>query len=106
MDRYVIVIFFFRLKAATQDSESVRRKQTDWERQVGELQGRCASLEEEKFEALSRLHNSIQLAEEASLQREQVTLQINTAQAQFKSSSIRTSLHNLKWFWSVYNMLL
>ncbi|XP_026059996.1 sodium channel and clathrin linker 1 isoform X4 [Carassius auratus] len=60
-----------RLKAATQDSESVRRKQTDWERQVGELQGRCASLEEEKFEALSRLRNSIQLAEEASLQREQ-----------------------------------
>lgn len=63
-----------RLKAATQDSESVRRKQTDWERQVGELQGRCASLEEEKFEALSRLHNSIQLAEEASLQREQAQL--------------------------------
>uniref|UniRef100_A0A672JVX0 Sodium channel and clathrin linker 1 n=1 Tax=Sinocyclocheilus grahami TaxID=75366 RepID=A0A672JVX0_SINGR len=66
-----------RLKAATQDSESVRRKQTDWERQVGDLQGRCASLEEEKFEALSRLRSSIQLAEEASLQREQVTLQIN-----------------------------
>ncbi|XP_043104821.1 sodium channel and clathrin linker 1 isoform X2 [Puntigrus tetrazona] len=63
-----------RLKAATQDSESVRRKQTDWERQVGELQGRCASLEEEKFEALSRLRNSIQLAEEASLQREQAQL--------------------------------
>uniref|UniRef100_A0A8C1HMJ8 Sodium channel and clathrin linker 1 n=2 Tax=Cyprinus carpio TaxID=7962 RepID=A0A8C1HMJ8_CYPCA len=63
-----------RLKAATQDSESVRRKQTDWERQVGELQGRCSSLEEEKFEALSRLRNSIQLAEEASLQREQAQL--------------------------------
>ncbi|KAL1282641.1 hypothetical protein QQF64_001444 [Cirrhinus molitorella] len=45
---------------------------------VGELQGRCASLEEEKFEALSRLRSTIQLAEEASLQREQVTLQINT----------------------------
>lgn len=63
-----------RLKAATQDSESVRRKQTDWERQVGELQGRCASLEEEKFEALSRLRSSIQLAEEASLQKEQAQL--------------------------------
>ncbi|XP_073698524.1 sodium channel and clathrin linker 1 [Garra rufa] len=63
-----------RLKTATQDSESVRRKQTEWERQVGELQGRCASLEEEKFEALSRLRNSIQLAEEASLQREQAQL--------------------------------
>ncbi|CAM4499666.1 unnamed protein product [Leuciscus chuanchicus] len=63
-----------RLKAATQDSESVRRKQTEWERQVGELQGRCASLEEEKFEALSRLRNSIQLAEEASLQIEQAQL--------------------------------
>lgn len=63
-----------RLKSATQDSESVRRKQTEWERQVGELQGRCASLEEEKFEALSRLRSSIQLAEEASLQKEQAQL--------------------------------
>ncbi|XP_056317571.1 sodium channel and clathrin linker 1 [Danio aesculapii] len=63
-----------RLKSATQDCESVRRKQTDCERQVGELQGRCSSLEEEKFEALSRLRSSIQLAEEASLQREQAQL--------------------------------
>ncbi|KAA0722498.1 Sodium channel and clathrin linker 1 [Triplophysa tibetana] len=61
-----------RLKGATQDSESVRRKQTEWERQVGELQGRCSSLEEEKFEALSRLRSSIQLAEEASLHKEQL----------------------------------
>lgn len=75
---YLCICLFSRLKAATQDSESVRRKQTEWERQVGELQGRCSSLEEEKFEALSRLRNSIQLAEEASLQREQVTLQITT----------------------------
>uniref|UniRef100_A0A671RG17 Sodium channel and clathrin linker 1-like n=1 Tax=Sinocyclocheilus anshuiensis TaxID=1608454 RepID=A0A671RG17_9TELE len=63
-----------RLKAATQDSESVRRKQTECEQQMGELQGCCASLEEEKFETLSRLRNSIQLAEEASLQREQAQL--------------------------------
>ncbi|XP_052435199.1 sodium channel and clathrin linker 1 isoform X2 [Carassius gibelio] len=63
-----------RLQAAMQESESVHRKQTDSERQAGDLQGRCASLEEEKFEALSRLRNSIQLAEEASLQREQAQL--------------------------------
>lgn len=41
---------------------------------MGELQDRCASLEEEKFEVLSRLRSSIQLAEEVSLQKEQVSL--------------------------------
>lgn len=61
-----------RLKAASQEAEAVRRGQTAWERQVGELQGRCVSLEEERFEALSKVRESVQLAEEARLEKDQV----------------------------------
>ncbi|KAM9449490.1 sodium channel and clathrin linker 1 isoform 1-T2 [Clarias gariepinus] len=63
-----------RLKAASQEAESVRRKEAAWEKQVGELQGRCATLEDERFEALQRLRDSLQLAEEAALQRDQAQL--------------------------------
>lgn len=63
-----------RLQAATQEAEAVRRDQTVWERKVGELQNRCSTLEEEKYEALAKVRESIQVAEEATLQREQVTL--------------------------------
>ncbi|KAK2908659.1 hypothetical protein Q8A67_004496 [Cirrhinus molitorella] len=68
---------------------------------VGELQGRCASLEEEKFEALSRLRSTIQLAEEASLQREQVTLQINTQH----EPSAGAVLYVSKIIWLCYSRL-
>ncbi|KAI1887678.1 hypothetical protein AGOR_G00192780 [Albula goreensis] len=63
-----------RLKVATQETEKVRREQATWERQVGELQSRCASLEEDKYEAMSKVRDSIQAAEEASLQKEQALL--------------------------------
>ncbi|KAM4603621.1 sodium channel and clathrin linker 1 [Polymixia lowei] len=63
-----------RLKAASQETEAVRREHTVWERQVGELQGRCASLEEERYEALAKIRESVQLAEEATLQKDQALL--------------------------------
>uniref|UniRef100_A0A6Q2ZB04 Sodium channel and clathrin linker 1 n=1 Tax=Esox lucius TaxID=8010 RepID=A0A6Q2ZB04_ESOLU len=63
-----------RLKAASQEAEGVRREQAVWERQVGELQSRCASLEEERYEAFSKIRDSTQLAEEASLQKDQALL--------------------------------
>ncbi|KAL2097428.1 hypothetical protein ACEWY4_006635 [Coilia grayii] len=63
-----------RLKVATQEAEQLRRERVTWERQVGELQGRCSTLEEEKYEAYTKVRDSIQLAEEASLQKEQAQL--------------------------------
>ncbi|CAB1327046.1 unnamed protein product [Coregonus sp. 'balchen'] len=63
-----------RLTAASQEAESVRREQVVWERQVGELQVRCASLEDDRYEAFSKVRDSIQLAEEASLQKDQALL--------------------------------
>lgn len=62
-----------RLKAASQEAEAVRREQTVWERKVGELQARCTTLEEEKYEALAKVRESVQMAEEAALQKDQVT---------------------------------
>lgn len=61
-----------RLKAASQEAEAVRREQTVWERKVGELQARCTTLEEEKYEALAKVRESVQVAEEAALQKDQV----------------------------------
>ncbi|XP_029293170.1 LOW QUALITY PROTEIN: sodium channel and clathrin linker 1 [Cottoperca gobio] len=63
-----------RLKAASQEAEAVRRDQTVWERKVGELQSRCTTLEEEKYEALAKVRESVQVAEEAALQKDQVLL--------------------------------
>ncbi|KAM9313695.1 sodium channel and clathrin linker 1 isoform 2-T2 [Pholidichthys leucotaenia] len=63
-----------RLKAASQEAEAVRREQSVWERKVGELQSRCTALEEEKYEALSKVRESVQVAEEATLQKDQALL--------------------------------
>ncbi|XP_034753701.1 sodium channel and clathrin linker 1 [Etheostoma cragini] len=63
-----------RLKAASQEAESVRRDQTVWERKVGVLQARCTTLEEEKYDALAKVRESVQLAEEAALQKDQALL--------------------------------
>lgn len=63
-----------RLKAASQEAEAVRREQAVWERKVGELQARCITLEEEKYEALSKVRENVQVAEEAVLQKEQSLL--------------------------------
>ncbi|XP_075893136.1 sodium channel and clathrin linker 1 isoform X2 [Nelusetta ayraudi] len=63
-----------RLKAASQEAETVRREQTVWEKKVGELQARCSALEEEKYEALAKVRESVQVAEEAALQKDQALL--------------------------------
>ncbi|XP_040893011.1 sodium channel and clathrin linker 1 isoform X2 [Toxotes jaculatrix] len=63
-----------RLKASSQEAESFRREQTVWERKLGELQSRCTTLEEEKYEALAKVRESVQVAEEATLQKDQALL--------------------------------
>lgn len=63
-----------RLKAATHEAEAVRRDQTVWERKVGELQAHCSALEDQKYEALAKVRESVQLAEEAALQKDQALL--------------------------------
>ncbi|XP_056136606.1 sodium channel and clathrin linker 1 [Lampris incognitus] len=75
-----------RLKVASQEMEAVRREQTVWERQVGELQNRCVSLEEEKYEALSKVRESVQLVEEVTLQKDQVLLREKQKQEELEKT--------------------
>ncbi|KAK7929353.1 hypothetical protein WMY93_005748 [Mugilogobius chulae] len=63
-----------RLNAATQEAETVRREQSVYERKVGELQARCTTLEDDKYAALTKVRETIQTAEEATLQKEQALL--------------------------------
>ncbi|XP_071360022.1 sodium channel and clathrin linker 1 isoform X2 [Trachinotus anak] len=63
-----------RLKVTSQEAESFRREQTVWETRLGELQARCTTLEEEKYEALAKVRESVQVAEEAALQKDQALL--------------------------------
>ncbi|XP_058497137.1 sodium channel and clathrin linker 1 isoform X2 [Solea solea] len=63
-----------RLKVTSQEAESFRREQVVWERKLGELQARCTTVEEEKYETMDKLRESIQMAEEAALQKDQALL--------------------------------
>ncbi|XP_068607361.1 sodium channel and clathrin linker 1 [Brachionichthys hirsutus] len=63
-----------RLKAASQEAESAHGEQTVWEKKVGELQDRCKTLEQAKHEALVKVRESVQVAEEATLQKDQALL--------------------------------
>ncbi|XP_078019396.1 sodium channel and clathrin linker 1 isoform X3 [Epinephelus lanceolatus] len=63
-----------RLKAASQEAEAVRRDQTVWEIKVGELQTHSTNLEEEKYEALAKVRQSVQVVEEAALLKDQALL--------------------------------
>lgn len=53
---------------------------------MGELQARNTTLEEEKFEALSKVRESVQVAEEATLQKDQVSAVTFTARARVRAS--------------------
>ncbi|XP_053713513.1 sodium channel and clathrin linker 1-like isoform X1 [Synchiropus splendidus] len=63
-----------RLKDTAQETETVRRELAVWEKKVCELQTRCTSLEEEKYEALAKVRESVQVAEEAALHKDQTLL--------------------------------
>uniref|UniRef100_UPI0037E7A78B sodium channel and clathrin linker 1 isoform X2 n=1 Tax=Semicossyphus pulcher TaxID=241346 RepID=UPI0037E7A78B len=63
-----------RLKAESQEAEEVCREQIVWEKKVGDLQARCTTLEEEKYEALAKVRESVQMAKEAALQKDQALL--------------------------------
>uniref|UniRef100_A0A3B5M898 Uncharacterized protein n=1 Tax=Xiphophorus couchianus TaxID=32473 RepID=A0A3B5M898_9TELE len=81
------------LKAASLETEAVRREQAVWETKVGELQARCTTLEEEKFEALSKVRENVQVAEEAVLQKEQLQSLLREKQ---KTEELEKTTHAIK----------
>ncbi|XP_036853808.2 sodium channel and clathrin linker 1 isoform X4 [Manis javanica] len=61
-----------RLHVTIQEATKVRTENTYLEKQTRELQAKCNELENVKYEAIARVRNSMQLLEEANLQKNQV----------------------------------
>nr|XP_009687613.1 PREDICTED: sodium channel and clathrin linker 1 isoform X1 [Struthio camelus australis] len=60
-----------RLRVTIQDAEHLRTERAALEKQIRELQTKCANLEKEKYNAVAKVQDSIQLLEEANLQKSQ-----------------------------------
>ncbi|NXX87925.1 SCLT1 protein, partial [Centropus bengalensis] len=60
-----------RLHVTVQDAEQLRAERTAMEKQLGELQTKCATLEREKYDAVAKVQDCVQLLEEANLQKSQ-----------------------------------
>ncbi|NXQ91030.1 SCLT1 protein, partial [Nyctibius grandis] len=60
-----------RLRVTVQDAKQLRTETTALEKQIGELQTKCANLERDKYDAVAKVQDCIQLLEEANLQRSQ-----------------------------------
>ncbi|XP_030772750.1 sodium channel and clathrin linker 1 isoform X1 [Rhinopithecus roxellana] len=64
-----------RLCVTIQEANQLRTENTHLEKQTRELQAKCNELENELYEAFVRARNSIQLLEEANLQKSQALLE-------------------------------
>uniref|UniRef100_A0A8D0XYU5 Sodium channel and clathrin linker 1 n=1 Tax=Sus scrofa TaxID=9823 RepID=A0A8D0XYU5_PIG len=64
-----------RLHLSTQEATQLREEKAHLEKQSRELQVKCNELQSEKYEAIIRARDSIQLLEEANLQRNQALLE-------------------------------
>ncbi|NXV13325.1 SCLT1 protein, partial [Cepphus grylle] len=60
-----------RLRVTVQDTEQLRTERTALEKQIRELQTKYANLEREKYDAVAKVQDCIQLLEEANLQKSQ-----------------------------------
>ncbi|KAL8207036.1 UNVERIFIED_CONTAM: hypothetical protein K2H54_040380 [Gekko kuhli] len=60
-----------RLCVTTKDSEEVRTERTILKKEISELHTKCAALEHDKYDAVIKVRESMQLLEEANLQRSQ-----------------------------------
>nr|XP_016807705.1 sodium channel and clathrin linker 1 isoform X6 [Pan troglodytes] len=60
-----------RLCVTIQEANQLRTENTHLEKQTRELQAKCNELENERYEAIVRARNSMQLLEEANLQKSQ-----------------------------------
>nr|XP_057922366.1 sodium channel and clathrin linker 1 isoform X2 [Doryrhamphus excisus] len=63
-----------KLKTTSQEAVDVRGEQTVLEKTAGALKVRCTTLEQEKYEAFDKVRESVQVAEEAVLQKNEALL--------------------------------
>ncbi|XP_062055072.1 sodium channel and clathrin linker 1 [Lepus europaeus] len=64
-----------RLCVSIEEANQLRAEKTHLEKQTRELQAKCSELENENYEAIIRARNSMQLLEEANLQKSQALLE-------------------------------
>ncbi|XP_012646568.1 sodium channel and clathrin linker 1 [Microcebus murinus] len=64
-----------RLCVVIQEADQLRAEKNHLEKQTRDLQEKCNELENEKYEAIIRARNSMQLLEEANLQKNQALLE-------------------------------
>ncbi|XP_045408245.1 sodium channel and clathrin linker 1 isoform X3 [Lemur catta] len=64
-----------RLCVVIQEANQLRAEKNNLEKQTRDLQAKCNELENEKYEAIIRARNSMQLLEEANLQKNQALLE-------------------------------
>lgn len=64
-----------RLCIAIQEANVLKTGKTQLEKQIKELQAKCSESENEKYEAISRARDSMQLLEEANLKQNQILLE-------------------------------
>ncbi|XP_034044654.1 sodium channel and clathrin linker 1 isoform X2 [Thalassophryne amazonica] len=60
-----------RVKVACEEREAVLSERTTWEQKMSRLLERCASLEQEKFEAVAKVGEAVQMSEEAVLDKDE-----------------------------------
>ncbi|XP_042322495.1 sodium channel and clathrin linker 1 isoform X6 [Sceloporus undulatus] len=63
-----------RLCVTAKDSEVVRAERSTLEKQIQELQKKCVEIEGEKYDAVEKVRDSLQLLEEANLQKSQAMI--------------------------------
>nr|AAN32725.1 sodium channel associated protein 1B [Rattus norvegicus] len=64
-----------RLCIAIQEANVLKTGKTQLEKQIKELQAKCSESENEKYEAISRARDSMQLLEEANIKQNQILLE-------------------------------
>ncbi|KAM6147987.1 sodium channel and clathrin linker 1 isoform 2-T2 [Erethizon dorsatum] len=64
-----------RLCITIQEADRLRTEKTHLEKQTRDLKAKCNELENEKYEAIVRVRESMQLLEEANLQKDQALLE-------------------------------
>lgn len=69
---FILWLLISRLCIAIQEANVLRTGKTHLEKQIKELQAKCNESENEKYEAISRARDSMQLLEEANLKKNQV----------------------------------
>ncbi|OCT97081.1 sodium channel and clathrin linker 1 [Xenopus laevis] len=82
-----------RLKVAVQDVEKLKEERIALEKLIGELQAKCAKFEEEKYVAVSRVRDSMQILEEANLQKDQAL--VREKQKEEEIENMKKGMNNI-----------